>query len=65
MTKKGLSKSIKFEVIGGKVEIIGSSIYPKEETWKPFCPHCGKSLHIRLVWDQDACEFQLIIIKGE
>ena len=57
-------KSIKFEAINSQIQIIGGSIYPKEESWSPLCPHCEKKFKIRLVWDQDACEFQLIISKG-
>ena len=58
-------KSVKFEVIGSQIQIIGGSIYPKEESWSPLCPHCGKPLKIKLVWDNDACEFQLIMVKKE
>jgi len=60
-----MRKSIKFEAIGSKIEIIGGSIYPKEESWNTLCPHCEKPLKIALVWNQDACEFQLIIVRRE
>jgi len=58
-------KSIKFEAVGSKIEIIGGSIYPKEESWNPPCPYCGKRLRLKLVWNQDVCEFQLLLLEGE
>jgi len=60
-----MKKSIKFEAINSQIQIIGGSIYPKEESWSPLCPHCGKGLRISLVWDNDAFEFQLIIVEEE
>lgn len=56
-----MKKALKFEVVGSKIEIIGGSIYPKEESWSPLCPYCSKPLKIRLYWDQEACEFSLSI----
>jgi len=46
-------------------ELIHTRVYPKEESWRPLCPHCGKPLFVKLVWNQDACEFQLLLVKGK
>jgi len=45
-------------------QLIGTRVYPKEESWKPHCPHCGKPLFVKLEWNQDACEFQLLLVEG-
>jgi len=58
MTKK----SIKIEAVGSRIEIIGGSIYPKEEGWSFPCPCCEKWLRAKLHWDQGATEFQLTIL---
>lgn len=42
-------------------ELVGTRVYPKELTWKPLCPCCGKPIVVHLFWDQDACEFQINI----
>lgn len=55
---------ISIEAIGSRIKIIGGSIYPKEETWKMPCPQCKKWLKIHLTFDEEACEFQ-IIVEGE
>jgi hypothetical protein len=60
-----LKKSVKMELVGCKVEIIGGSVYPKEESWSPLCPCCGKPLKIRLWFDDEACEFSLSINSQE
>jgi hypothetical protein len=60
-----VKKSVKFEAVGSRIEIIGGNIYPKKESWKPLCPHCGKPLRITLTWVQEACEFQLEMEREE
>ena len=60
-----VKKSIKIEAIGSRIEIIGGSIYPKEESWKFLCPCCRKWLKAKLTFDDEACEFQLTITDDE
>ena len=60
-TKQHRIHRIPIEAIGSRIEIIGGSIYPKEESWKTPCPHCKKWLKIRLTFDEQASEFQVTI----
>jgi len=60
---KEKTKSIKFEVVGSRIEIIGGSIYPKEEGWSFLCPCCEKWLKAKLSWNQGACEFNFHVEK--
>jgi len=62
-SRKRRHHSIKFEVIGSQIQIIGGSIYPKEEGWSFPCPCCSKWLKARLSWDQDACEYDFQILE--
>ena len=52
-----VKKSIKIEAIGSRIEIIGGSIYPKEESWKFLCPCCRKWLKAKLTFDDEAASF--------
>lgn len=65
MAKSIRGHGIRFEAIGSRIEIIGGSIYPKEESWSFLCPCCGKWLKGKLVWDQEACEFSFSVDKEE
>jgi len=62
--RKRRRHAIKFEAVGSRIEIIGGSIYPKEEGWQFLCPHCRKWLKGGLKWNQEACEFQFEIDAG-
>lgn len=60
-----MKRSIKFEAVGSRIEIIGGSIYPKEEGFTIHCHKCGAIHKVRLTWDQEACEFSLIVVPSE
>lgn len=61
----GKIRSTHIEAIGGKVEIIGSSVYPKEESWTSSCPNCQKLLRVKLSWDNDAFEYDIEVLEAE
>jgi hypothetical protein len=57
-----MKKSIKLEAVGSKIEIIGGSIYPKEESWHFQCQDCGAWHTAKLWFDDEAVEFSLTIL---
>ena len=57
-----MKRSVKIQAVGCRIEIIGGSVYPKEEGWHFQCGKCGEWHTAKLRWDQDACEFNLTIL---
>jgi hypothetical protein len=56
-----LRKTFPIEAFGCKIEIIGGTVSPKEEAWNPLCPHCAKPLFVKLFFDNEACEWSMLI----
>lgn len=57
-----MKKQISIHPVGCKIEIIGGSVYPKEESWQFLCPCCREPMKARLTWDKEACEFSFEIL---